>query len=473
MSIRGNRVTSIVDERNNYQGYPDASGNTIDYNDNGAMTSQRDKGILQIDYNHLNLADYFQFNTSYVIRNPLTGQNEVRNVKLDYLYRADGLKLRKKYTYFFPKSSTERLMVTDYLDGFQYTTSYNGRTSLDFISTSEGYFDFRQNKYIYNYTDHLGNVRLSYFNNGSGTEVLEENNYYPFGLKHGGYNELGGNAAYQYKYNGKELQTETGMYDYGARFYMPDIGRWGVVDPLAESSRRWSTYTYAYNNPIRFIDPDGRAPLDPGDRFKTLRAAANDFGKLYNGLSINYNVEVRTMFYQATDKNGENYYSYTIPKAGTAGTTGELSPNDIVAASKLGEIVADGHTHSGDTDVIKMDGKDYSSANEFSNRDVASYKNILYDSTGKKEENAYGKPVTGYVATPDGGLREYIPGVSNNSNSVKTDAAGVPIKNYNLPIAKDLPSDPASGTLRLNNVPPTNMPNVLPKDFDPNQEKRY
>ena len=62
--------------------------------------------------------------------------------------------------------------------------------------------------------------------------------------------------AYQYKYNGKELQ-ETGMYDYGARFYMPDIGRWGVMDPLAEVTSHLSPYHYGNNNPLMYNDPTG------------------------------------------------------------------------------------------------------------------------------------------------------------------------------------------------------------------------
>ncbi|WP_167409411.1 RHS repeat-associated core domain-containing protein, partial [Chryseobacterium lathyri] len=183
---------------------------------------------------------------------------------------------------------------TDYLDGFQYNNLETfGSTvptvpTLKFAPTPEGYFDFEKNKYIYNYIDHLGNVRLSYFNNGAMLEVVEENNYYPFGLKHGSYNSLPGNYSYQYKYNGKELQ-ESGMYDYGARFYMPDIGRWGVVDPLSEQYRRHSTYNYAVNNPIRFIDPDGRG--------------INDFVQRQDG-SIYWDKNANS---QATTKNGEYY----------------------------------------------------------------------------------------------------------------------------------------------------------------------
>lgn len=262
-TYEGNKLQTVVDGSGNYAGYPDTSGTMISYDNNGNIISHGDKGIVNIKYNYLDLPAEIKFSSTYTIRNYATGEDELRNIRTNYIFRADGSKLRKKYTTFFIKNGTERIATTDYLDGFQYTINYLGAVTLDFVPTSEGYYDFKNNRYIYSYIDHLGNIRLSYFKNANSgsAEVLEENNYYPFGLKHQGYNLLTGNPSYKYQYNGKELQEETGWNDYGARMYMSDIGRWGVIDPLAEQMRRYSPYNYAFNNPIKFIDPDGRKSM--------------------------------------------------------------------------------------------------------------------------------------------------------------------------------------------------------------------
>ncbi|MEC3874716.1 RHS repeat-associated core domain-containing protein, partial [Chryseobacterium salviniae] len=244
----GNRLDMITlpsGVANNPSGY-NALQNTIAYDLNGNMTNHFDKRINSITYNYLNLPS------------AITAGSGKSGSQTNYFYRADGVKIKKMYSYntLSIDEYITQVSTTDYLDGFQYQISQSPLyvLRLKFVPTAEGYFNFENNKYIYNYVDHLGNTRVSYFHNGSGIEVLEENNYYPFGLKHEGYNALAGNPSYQYKYNGKELQ-ETGMYDYGARFYMPDIGRFGTHDPL--SSTTLDPYGYTYNNPINIIDPTG------------------------------------------------------------------------------------------------------------------------------------------------------------------------------------------------------------------------
>lgn len=259
--VNKNQLMKVLDVTNNPNGFTDDSVDGINdpmddysYDDNGNMTKDSNKGITLISYNHLNLPVKIEFGTN----------------RIEYLYNAVGQKVQKKV---IQNSITN---TTNYLTGgFQYKDAV-----LQFFPHAEGYVSNTVSRganiynYVFNYTDHLGNLRLSYGSDATGVKVIEENNYYPFGLKHKNYNwnmryygsvqsgEIiikSATIPYKYKYNGKELQDELGlnMYDYGARNYDPAIGRWMNIDPLAEQSRKFTPYAYALNNPVFFIDPDG------------------------------------------------------------------------------------------------------------------------------------------------------------------------------------------------------------------------
>jgi RHS repeat-associated protein len=134
----------------------------------------------------------------------------------------------------------------------------------------------------------LGNTRLTFSDaNNDGTvtqaDIEQENHYYAFGLNMEG-NWNGAAGPNKYQYNGKEWNDDFGLgwNDYGARFYDPAVGRWNTVDPLAEKMHRHSPYNYAFDNPIRFIDPDGMAPQGgPGDPVPNPRIS-NDNAKKEN-----------------------------------------------------------------------------------------------------------------------------------------------------------------------------------------------
>lgn len=262
-SYEGNQLQTVTDATANAAGFRKGSHSGIDYTYDGFgnMITDKNKGITNIKYNHLNLPTEIT----------ITGG------KINYIYNAVGAKVQKIVT-----PTVGAVTTTDYLGGFQYENS-----QLQFFPTAEGYYNAQTNKYVYQYKDHLGNVRLSYSDtNGDGLvsqdEVLSENNYYPFGLQHQGDNaavaQSANKAAEQYKYNGKEFQDELGLglYDYGARNYDPAIGRWMNVDPLAERAPNWTPYRYGYNNPIKFIDPTGMLESTHTDEEGNVIAVYND-----------------------------------------------------------------------------------------------------------------------------------------------------------------------------------------------------
>ncbi|TJY62785.1 RHS repeat-associated core domain-containing protein, partial [Sphingobacterium alkalisoli] len=222
---------------------------TYTYDANGNAT--KDRTGMTFSYNYLNL--------------PKTAVRT--GVNVSYLYDALGNKLRKTAT------ENSIVSISEYIGSIEYSKVGSGTLAIDRIATSEGYLTPSGSSYIYHYNlkDHLGNVRsvLKKVASASVPEIVQQSDYYPFGKRHG-------NAAYvhndnRYLYNGKELQDELrggvhsfgssyvqeGHYDYGARFYDAEIGRWNVPDPISDLRSNISPYAYCVNNPLLYIDPFG------------------------------------------------------------------------------------------------------------------------------------------------------------------------------------------------------------------------
>ncbi len=233
----GSRTTGFIDGQ---AGDPSNAGTPstweYKYNLNGGLKSDINAGITDIQYNYMNLP-----------KTITKGSNT-----LQYTYDGSGLKI---------KNTSTTGTVTNYIGSFVYEGN-----SLKYILTSEGMIECQNATYMYSIflKDHLGNTRLSFREGGLVNQV---NNYYAFGMKFVSntynYQSI---ADQKYLYNGKELESGFGVdwYDYGARFYDPQIARWTTIDPAIENGHNdYTPYAYVYNNPLLYLDPFG---LDSAQR---------------------------------------------------------------------------------------------------------------------------------------------------------------------------------------------------------------
>ena len=231
-TLGGNQLTRVDDAvatsaYNNGFEFKDGvkQANEYNYDSNGNLTKDLNKGITNISYNCLNLPSVVTFSDGSTIT---------------YTYGADGTKLRTVHKIGSTTTTTEYCGNVVYENGVQ-----------KLLLTDEGYVTLSDNKYHYYLKDHQGNNRVVINQSGS---VEETNHYYPFG------GVFASTTSVQpYKYNGKEFDTKKGLnwYDYGARHYDVALGRFTTVDPLSERYYSIGMYAYCNNNPVRYIDPTG------------------------------------------------------------------------------------------------------------------------------------------------------------------------------------------------------------------------
>lgn len=239
--------------------------------------------------------------------------------------------------------------VTDYCGNFIYAdnqliTIFAGDVRVAPVNVGNNTYW----KYEYSMKDHLGNVRVVFAAHSHGQPgLLQQTSYYPFGMTLQQQNFYSQNATEnKYLYNGKELQNDQlagntlDWYDYGARFYDATLGRWHVVDPLAEKYYSISPYAYVANNPIIRIDPDGRdivIILNRDNRGNVSETVRFENGNLYTQDGELY--------------EGDNEFALTIKTT----LNNLLDLNDKVVSSVISDLETSENTHWIEKDPYNAD----------------------------------------------------------------------------------------------------------------------
>lgn len=301
------------------------------------------------------------------------------------------------------KVSAEKKRLKDYVGNYIYE---NG--NLQFFNTAEGYVqpDGSGNySYVYQYLDHLGNVRISYSDNVlkngiiEQNEIIEESNYYPFGLKHKGYNSgvssIGNSVAQKRKYNGKELEEDLGLntYSYGWRDYDPAIGRFNKIDRFAEKYMSINPYNYTANNPVRFVDIAGDS-INLGNLYDRNAKGKLKYADLVYAFEIFASSKSGKKWIKDRAQKGFKINSEFVKGANFEATEeGSLSNSGIDIAYNVGDKFMDDTSADGETGMSVKNGRlklsfNFSSShgtrsfyeNRFNSKVAVSLKEMLHES---------------------------------------------------------------------------------------------
>ncbi|GHT25198.1 cell well associated RhsD protein [Bacteroidia bacterium] len=234
LTYTGNQLKKVTEGAPRYtlDGFVKLDNAIVEYtfNKNGAMTKDLNGGISTIEYNLLNLPKKIKFTEGHTTDNK---------------YDAMGIKRQTTHTRLFTIAET-----TDYCGNIIYE-----KGALKYILNTEGYVTKNGGNYVYNYylRDHLGNNRVVM----NGSTIVQKINYYPSGMP---YLDNLHPEKQPYKFGGKEFDEMFGLnrYDQIARQFGALIPTTTTIDPYAEMYYSISPYAQYANNPVNYVDPDGR-----------------------------------------------------------------------------------------------------------------------------------------------------------------------------------------------------------------------